>query len=77
MTRPILSLGLVLAVCTGLLVIAAVPAYAIQYMTPGFPGGGTSEKETAVDKLKKKWEEQPEVVKEEVREQVDKAKDIA
>ena len=79
MTRLPLSLCLVLASCTGLLVIAAVPAHAIQYMTPGFPGGGggTSEKETAVDKLKKKWEEQPEVVKEEVREQVDKAKDIA
>ena len=78
MTRLPQFLCLVLAACTGLFVIAAVPAHAIQYMTPGFPGGGgTSEKETAVDKLKKKWEEQPEVVKEEVREQVDKAKDVA
>lgn len=79
MTRPPLSLCLVLALCAGLLVTVIVPAHAIQYMTPGEPGGGgrTSEKKTVVDKLKKKWEEQPEEVKEEVREQVDKAKDIA
>ena len=80
MTRPTLSLCLVLAVCAGLLVTVAVPAHAIQYMTMGEASGGgaeTPKKKTAVDKLKKKWEEQPEVVKEKVQEQVDKATDIA
>ena len=80
MIRPSLSLRLVLAVCAGLLVTAAVPAHAIQYMTRGEPGGGeagTPLQKTIMDKLKKKWEEQPEVVKEEVQEQVDKAKGVA
>ena len=77
MTRLPSSLCLALPLCAGLLV--TLPAQAIQHMTMGESGGGsgTPPKKAVVDKLKKKWEEQPEVVKEEVREKVDKATDVA